>query len=413
MEGRHMHKSRLLTLMILSLLGLAVFPHVLFAQDTNPVVNANNQFAFELYSKYKSNSGNIFFSPYSISSALAMTYEGARGKTADEMQEVFHFPKDDVIRRDSFLQMNNRINKKDKKYTLHIANALWAQESYKFLDSYFNLIDKYYGGKVTNLDFINQTEQSRLTINGWVEEQTNGKIKDLIPKGMLGELTRLVLTNAVYFKGFWLTQFDKKYTKDAEFRVSSGNTVKTPMMSLIPEKEKFQYAETEKLQILDLPYEGNDLSMLILLPKTDDLREVEESLNPENLSAWKRLLNRETVSVYLPKFKFETSYFMAEDLISMGMPTAFTLGIDFGGEADFSGMTGKQGLNIDQVIHKAFVEVNEEGTEAAAATAVVTRFASLAAEPKIFTADHPFVFLIQDNETGNILFVGRVSDPTA
>ncbi|MDP2922146.1 MAG: serpin family protein [Candidatus Omnitrophota bacterium] len=395
-------------------IGLAFLSSIAFAEDMKSVVDANNQFAFELYSKYKSKDGNIFYSPYSISSALAIVYEGARGKTAEEIQAVFHFPQDAAIYRDSFSKIYQQINKKDKKYTLSTANALWAQKDYKFLDEYFNLVDKYYAGKVTNLDFVSETEKSRLTINKWVKEQTNDKIKDLIPPGIIDSWTRLVLTNAIYFKGFWLKQFDKKDTKEEDFRISPVNKIKAQMMRLTGEEIRFNYGETDKLQILELPYEGNELSMLILLPKEDALKAIEESLNSEKLSEWKGLLRNEGVNVYLPKFKFEAKYFMAKDLKSMGMPIAFTLGIDFGGQADFSGMTGNKVLNIDEVIHQAFVEVNEEGTEAAAATAVVMKAASIAMPKpvKIFKADHPFIFIIQDRETGNILFVGRVSDPT-
>jgi serpin B len=408
-----MKKSLLYSSLTLLTAGSLFLFSIVFAQDISSVVNANNQFAFELYSKYKSNDGNIFFSPYSISSAIAMTYEGAKGKTAEEIQSVFHFPKDDSLRSESFLTINDQINKKDKKYELRTANALWAQKDFKFLDDYFNLISQYYGGNVTNLDFSNETEQSRLTINNWVEKQTNNKIKDLIPTGILNPLTRLVLTNAIYFKGFWLKQFDKKDTKEEDFRISPDNKIRVQMMHLAGKEAHFYYAETDELQILELSYEGNELSMLILLPKEDDLKAVEESLNSEKLSEWKSFLRGEEVNVYLPKFKFETKYFMAQDLKSMGMPTAFTLGIDFGGEADFSGMTGNKRLNIDQVIHQAFVDVNEEGTEAAAATAVAMGVMACMPEPiKIFKADHPFIFLIQDKETGNILFVGRVSDPT-
>ncbi|HOW36562.1 MAG TPA: serpin family protein [Candidatus Omnitrophota bacterium] len=397
----------------LSAIGMVFLSSVVFAQDNN-VVNANNQFAFELYSKYKLKDGNIFYSPYSIFSALAMTYEGARGKTAEEMRAVFYFPQDAAVRRDSFQKMYQQINRGDKKYKLSTANALWAQSDYKFLDDYFGLVDQYYGGKVTNLDFINEAEKSRLIINSWVEKQTNDKIKNLIPQGMIGRETRLVLTNAIYFKGLWLMPFNKKDTKEQDFKVSPGNKVKVPMMHLSGDEANFNYAETDKLQILELPYEGNELSMLILLPKNDDLRGLENSLGFKKLSEWKNLLSREEVSVYLPKFKLETKYFMVPDLISMGMTTAFTPGVDFGGKADFSGMTGNKQLNIDAVIHQAFVDVYEEGTEAAAATAVLMEFGvAMPSQPaKIFKADHPFLFLIQDRESGNILFMGRVSDPT-
>lgn len=400
---------------IVQVIGLLFLSSIVSAQDTNVVVNANNQFAFELYSKYKLKDGNIFFSPYSISSAMAMAYEGAKGKTAEEIHSVLHFPKDDSLRRESFLEINKLINKEDKKYSLHIANALWAQKDYKFLDDYFSLMAQYYDGKVTNLDFKDETEKSRLIINSWVESKTNSKIRDLIPQNILDSLTRLVIVNAVYFKGFWLKQFDKQHTRDEDFRVGSGNTIKVSMMHFIDE-ENFNYSETDMLQILELSYEGEDLSMLILLPKGDDLGMVEESLSTEKLAEWKMLFRREKVKIFLPKFKFESQYFMRDILELMGMPTAFTLGIDFGGEADFSGMTGKKDLNIGEVIHKAFIEVNEEGTEAAAATALLmVGGAAPGAGPspiKIFKADHPFIFLIQEKETGNILFVGRVNDPT-
>jgi len=374
------------------------------AQASSGAVSANNQFAFKLYSIYKSKDGNIFFSPYSISSALAMTYEGARGKTADEMQSVFDFSKDDVLRRRDFLKINNIINKKDKKYKLNTANALWAQKSYKFSDDYFKLIDQYYGGKVTNLDFIGDLEGSRLTINHWVEERTNDRIKDLIPKNVLDSYTRLVLTNAIYFKGKWAKEFDKKSTGEQDFNVGSNKAVKVQMMN---DNDDFNYGETDSLQILELPYQDNELSMLILLPKNDDLAAVEGSLTFEKLSEYKSLLTSEKIDVSIPRFKFETKYLMKDDLIRMGMPTAFS------GDADFSGMTGDKDLFIGQVIHQAFVDVNEEGTEAAAATAVIMEAGSAMPQPpKVFRADHPFIFLIQEKETGNILFMGRVADPT-
>jgi serpin B len=395
---------------IILIATLLILPLACFAQEQNSVVAANNQFAFDLYSRYKSKDGNIFFSPYSISSALAMTYEGARGKTAEEMQAVLYFPKDDAIRRESFLKINNQINKQDKRYKLHTANALWAQKEYPFLSDYFNLIQQYYGGKVTNLDFFNNTENSRVTINNWIEEQTNNKIQNLIPAGILHPLTRLVLTNAIYFKGFWLKQFDKNDTKQEDFRISPDHKIKVQMMHLTGKEANFNYAETDKLQILELPYEGKDLSMLILLPKGDDLKATEESLNSENLAEWKKLFRIEEIDLYLPKFKFETKYFMAQDLANMGMATAFSEET-----ADFTRMydriKAKRNLFISAVIHQAFIDVNEKGTEAAAATAIIFKD-SISMPPKLFNADHPFIFVIQDKETGNILFIGRISDPT-
>lgn len=374
--------------------------------STNSVVEANNQFAFELYSKYQSKEGNVFFSPYSISTALAMTYEGARDKTAEEMQSVFHWPTDSNIRQSAFLSIYNELNKQDKKYQLNTANALWAQKDYLFLKDYLDVTGKYYGAEVTNLDFINQAEPSRVIINNWVEKQTNDKIKDLMPKGAINDLTRLVLTNAIYFKGTWLKQFNKTLTQNEDFKIDSNTTVKAPTMSLTGEGAKFNYMENDQLQLLELPYDGKELSMLILLSKKDDLKSLEKLFNSQNLSEWKSALQEERVDVYLPKFKFDTKYFMANDLAEMGMPTAFT------NSADFSGMTGNKDLFISTVIHQAFVEMNEEGTEAAAATGVGMMTTSVPiSKVNIFRADHPFLFLIQDNTNGNILFLGRMVNP--
>ena len=377
-------------------------------EGVNAVVNANNQLAFELYSQFnaKSKDSNIFFSPYSISVALTMTYEGAKGQTAKEMQSVLHIPEDASMRRSSFAKIYNEINKKDKKYKLSTANALWAQENYKFLKEYTNNVEKYYGGKLTNLDFIRESEKSRQIINKWVEDQTNNKIKDLIPKGVLNALTRLVLTNAIYFKGTWVKQFDEKDTREDDFRMGSGNTVKVPLMRLTGDDAKFNYAETDEIQVLEMPYHGEDLSMLIILPKGNDLANIEKSITLEKLSGWKNMLHIQRVDIFIPRFKFKTKYFMAKALSDMGMPTAF------GPAADFSGMDGTKDLLIQNVIHQAFVEVNEEGTEAAAATGVVMGLTSVGPKIPIFRADHPFIFIIQESETGNILFLGRVSDPS-
>ncbi|UCD03495.1 MAG: serpin family protein [Candidatus Woesearchaeota archaeon] len=369
------------------------------------IVEANNLFALEYYSEIKDDGGNIFFSPYSISTALAMVYEGAKGQTAEEIVDVFHFPEDNDARRPSFARIYNEINKENKSYALSTANALWAQKDYTFLESYLKTMETYYGGKVTNLDFVEDTENSRQTINKWVEEQTNDKIKNLIPKGFLHDMTRLVLTNAIYFKGTWVKQFDEKNTREEDFTTSEGS-VKAEMMRLTGEEAKFSYAETDKLQVLELPYDGNDLSMLILLPK-DDLASIENEFTVENLNKWKNMLENQRVDIYIPKFTFETKYFMSNDLKKMGMTVAFSE------NADFSGMDGTRMLFIDFVIHQAFVEVNEEGTEAAAATGVGMALTSLPIEQKVFRADHPFIFIIQDRETGNILFIGRMSNPSS
>jgi len=388
-------------------------------QGIQEVVNANNQFAFELYSELNKNeNGNIFYSPYSVSSALAMTYEGAKGQTKDEMKSVFHFPEDNIL-RPNFGAIYNEINKKDKNYQLNTGNALWVQQDYPFLEEYTNTVEKYYGGKTANVDFVEETEKSRQTINSFIEEQTNDKIKNLIPQGVLSPMTRLVLTNAIYFKGTWEWEFDKSDTRDQDFKITPDNIVKTPMMYMDPDKAKFNYADTRELQILELPYKDNEISMLILLPKQGEdydydtgemivsdytLEDIE--LSSEKLNEYKAQMSETKLdSISLPKFEFDSKYLMSETLKAMGMPTAFDVE-----NADFSGMTEEDKLFISQVIHQGYIKVDEKGTEAVAATAV-TMEAGSAMPRNYLKADHPFIFIIQEKETGNILFLGRVTDP--
>jgi len=376
------------------------------APAVNSVVNASNQFAFDLYSALKGEEGNIFFSPYSLSIAMAMAYEGARGQSAKEIKQVFYYPEDIEILRQGYAETINQINKKDKKYELHTANALWAQKNYPFLPEYFKTVEKYYGGKVTNVDFVRDTENSRLMINKWVEEQTNNRIKDLLPQGVITPLTRLVLTNAIYFKGNWETQFPKQNTKEADFKISDDKKVRVPLMFI--RERKFNYTENENLQLLELPYAGNELSMLVLLPR-NKLSELEPYLKPDKIQDLMKDMRQEEVDVYLPRFKFETKYLMGGEkgiLGRMGMPTAFSEM-----RADFSGMTGRPDLYITEVVHQAFVEVNEEGTEAAAATGIIMGAKAVLIK-QVFRADHPFIFFILEKRTGTILFFGRVMDPT-
>jgi len=374
-------------------------------QGIQGVVNANNQFAFDLYSELdKNEDGNMFYSPYSISAALAMTYEGAEGQTADEIKSVFHFPEDNTL-RPNFAAIYNDINKENENYELKTGNALWIQQDFPFLQEYISGVENYYGGKAAMLDFVKETEKSRKTINNFIEEQTNDKIKDLIPAGFLDQTTRLVLTNAIYFKGIWEWEFDKADTRDGIFRITPDDTVETPIMHMNPEEAKFNYAETEDLQILELSYKGDKISMLILLP-TENLDAIEPILTVEKLNEYKSQMKETKIdSISLPKFEFDTKYFMKDILISLGMPTAFS------SIADFSGMTGEKDLYISNVIHQAYVGVDEEGTEAAAATAVVMKLTAMM-PTNVFRADHPFIFIIQEKETGNILFFGRVVDPT-
>ena len=365
----------------------------------NEVVDSNNKFALDLYNELKSEEGNIFYSSYSIYSALGMTYEGAKGETANEMEDVFGYP-DNL--KPNFAAVYNSINNREG-YELRTGNALWVQEDYKLLDNYVYNVEKYYGGKASNLNFKSETEKSRETINNFIEEQTNNKIKDLIPEGALNPMTRLVLTNAVYFKGDWKWEFDKSKTMEMDFRLEDGSFVEVPMMHMEPDEAEFNYADLGNLQVLELPYKSDEVSMLVLLPNrsVDDL-----NLTLENINKWKNQMEKESLDdIYLPKFEFDSKYMMKDTLSKMGMPTAFEPN-----NADFSGMSGQKDLFISSVIHQSYVKVDEKGTEAAAATGVVMETTSF--QPgKVFRADHPFVFMIQDKETGSILFMGRVSNP--
>jgi len=382
------------------------------AVGVNETVKGNNEFALEMYSELNKESENLFFSPWSISSALAMTFEGAKGQTKEEMKNVLHLQENDLERRSGFAKIYNLLNKNNSEYELSTANALWAQKNYPFLEDYVNTTKKYYSAEFTNMDFIGKTEESRKTINSWVEKQTNDKIKNLIPEGILNPLTRLVLTNAIYFKGDWEIQFDKTKTKKQDFKVNENTTVQVDMMSLKKGSEEFNYAETNELQVLQMNYKGNELSMIVLLPK-NSISEVESMLSAEKLEEWKKSMHERDVYVYFPKFVFETKYLIADNLKEMGMPTAFS-----DTQTDFTGMYDAdktmENIFISHVIHQAFVQVDEEGTEAAAATAVVMK--AMSAGPMDipeFKADHPFIFLIQENSTGSILFIGKVVDPTA
>ena len=370
------------------------------------VAAGNNRFAFDLYRQLATDpayaGGNLFFSPYSISSALAITYEGARGTTADEIGAVLHLPTNDTLRREGFAALNAALNRGSGNYTLRTANALWAEETYSFLPDYIDVAARWYGANVTNLDFIENPEGSRETINRWVEERTEDRIRDLLPPNSIDPLTRLVITNAIYFKGTWAKQFDANETREEEFRVGPNEMVLAPMMH---GDAAYPYAETETLQVLEMPYaheSGNGLAMLVLLPKEDSLTAAEEALDAERLAGLRESLIAQNVRISFPKFTLDVGYSLPPVLAAMGMPTAFA-----DDAADLSGMDGTKDLLITGVFHKAFVDVNEEGTEAAAATGVI---GGRGITP-VFRADHPFVFLITEKDSGAILFMGRVVNP--
>jgi serpin B len=372
------------------------------------VVDGNNRFATGLYARLKDKtSGNLFFSPYSISTALAMTYAGAAGETQKQMAEVLHItvPESELHQAMARLRENLLADKK-KGYQLRVANRLWGQKGYEFLPEFLQTTRKDYGAELGVLDFAQATETARREINGWVEKQTEHKIKDLLPPGTLDAMTRLVLTNAIYFKGNWQEQFEKDATEDAPFHVSADKDVVVPMMH---QTERFGYRAADALQVLEMPYAKGELSMIVLLPKeTEGLPRLEKKLTQANLQEWTQGLRRQKVIVYLPRFKMTSQFGLTDTLQAMGMRLAFEPG-----KADFSGMSRSEELFISAVIHKAFVDVNEEGTEAAAATgvAIAATAAPLQEEPPVFRADRPFVFLIRDNRTGSIVFMGRVTNP--
>lgn len=373
--------------------------------DAGILAKDNSAFAFDLYGKLRAGKGSIFFSPYSISDALAMTYGGARGNTEKEMAKTLRFSLGQKGLHPAFAELESHLNEiqRSGNVNLSVANSIWPKEGYNFLPEYIDLLKKYYGVSVTPLDYANAVEASRKTINKWVEDKTRDKIKELIKPGLLDNMTRLVLTNAIYFKGNWASQFKPDATRESEFIVSPGKSVKVRMMN---RKGEYRYAELDSLQVLELPYAGDELSMLVLLPKqAGGLEALERALSLENLDMWKGRLEQGEVDVFLPKFKMTSQFELKDTLSSMGMVDAFT------GGSDFSGMDGTRWLFISAVIHKAFVDVNEKGTEAAAATAVIVKLRSMPMPASTFRADHPFIFLIQDNKTGSILFMGRVMDP--
>lgn len=400
----------------LALLLFAVFSMPLFCSKKtiataeevtmDSVAISNNGFAIDIYRNL--GDGNIFFSPYSISSALAMTYVGAKGKTASQMAEALNFNLLGEGLHQGYSGLTHLLNEKSKKgdFNLSVANALWAQKDYIFLDSFLKITKERYGAEINRVDFATQTESARKTINDWVSQKTNEKIKDLIASGMLTTETRLVLVNAIYFLGNWQSQFDEKATVEAPFHVDQKTSVRIPMMH---KDSRFKYGETDKAELLELPYKGGDVSLVVILPKRiDGLEDVEKSLSAESLNVWLSNMVSEQVDIALPRFKLTSQFKLDTPLKKLGMVDAFDPTL-----ADFSGMTGKRDLFISAVIHKAFVDVNERGTEAAAATAVTMMLTAVPDRQKKFVADHPFIFLIKDNTSGCILFIGRLVNPTA
>ena len=378
--------------------------------DISKLVNGNNAFALDLYQSLRTADGNLIYSPYSISLALAMTYGGARNETESQMASALHFDLPQAQLHPAFnaldlqLAQRGKTQSKDQPLQLNIANAVWAEQTYPFLQNYLDLIALNYGAGIHLADFINQYEPARKQINSWVSDQTNKKINDLLAQGTLNPNTRMVLVNAIYFKADWQDQFDPNNTSDAPFHLLDGSTPQVKMMNdghlTIP------YTKGDGYQAIELAYTGGTAAMDLIVPDEGNFNQFESALTAQKLDEILGNMKPASVALGLPKFTFTHDFSLSSTLKTMGMSDAFDPN-----KADFSGMTGNHDLFISDVIHKAFVAVDEKGTEAAAATAVMMQATSIIMTDVNLTIDHPFIFVIRDTTSRQILFVGRVLNP--
>ncbi len=382
--------------------------------DMNSLVEGNTAFALNLYQLLKNNGENLFYSPYSISEALAMTYGGARGETEAQMAAALQFKLAQNQLHAAFNSLDLELAQRGEgargqdgnDFRLNVVNAIWGQKDFHFSPEYLDLLAENYGAGLRIVDFIKATEESRKTINEWVSQQTEEKIQDLLPEGSISHMTRLVLTNAVYFNAAWARPFSELNTTDGQFTLLDGSQVTVPMME--QRAKSYSYAEGTDYQAIELPYDGNQMSMIILLPQSDQFKTFEAALNNQQLNRIISELKSEHVNLTLPKFEIEGEFSLQKTLSELGMPVSFSET-----EADFSGMTGKKELYIQDVVHKSFINVNEEGTEAAAATGVIMDTVSMPMDVKDMVIDSPFIFLIRDIQTETIIFMGRVANPGA
>lgn len=391
------------------------------ARDTNPVISqsdmsalakGNSEFAFDLYrALMQRQAGNFFYSPYSLSIALAMAYAGARGDTATQMAGVLHFNLSPDLLHHAFNNTAMELAKRaDESMTsqdgngfkLNVVNDAWGQQGYPFLQQYLDTLATNYGAGMRVVDF-NNGEAVRQEINSYISDMTEGRIKDLIPPGALDGFTRLVLTNAIYFNAAWMNKFNENATRDGTFYLVDGGSVTVPMMK---QTYAFPYISGNGYRAIQIPYENNHLSMTIIMPDKGQFEAFQDSLDWQRISGILSQLKGQEVVLTMPRFQFSSEFNLSEVLVGMGMDLAFS------SSADFSGITGAEGLSISDVIHKSFISVDEKGTEAAAASAVMIAGAA-PLQPPVMTLDHPFIFLIRDNPTGAVLFAGRVIDPSA
>ena len=387
------------------------FPNI-SSDDSQTLVDGNSAFALDIYHALPSDEGNLILSPFSISLALAMTYAGARGETESQMANTLHFDQPQAALHPAFNALDQELASRGESQSedevplqLNIANTVWAELTYPFLQEFLDLIASNYGAGIRLADFINQFESVRKEINDWVYDETQEKIKDLLPEGILSADTRMVLVNAIYFKANWLSQFDMNNTTNAPFHLLDGTEVEVDMMN---QDAFFSYYQGDGFQAVELPYAGDSAAMDIIVPDQGNFDAIESSLNSNLLNETWDGLQPTWVTLSLPRFTFESEFNLSETLRSMGMTDAFDPD-----RADLSGMTAQSDLFISDVVHKAFVAVDEAGTEAAAATAVIVSITSVqVSDNLILTIDRPFIFIIRDKPTGQILFIGRVLNPS-
>jgi serpin B len=382
--------------------------------ELDELVAGDNTFAFDLYQAVRTSDGNLFYSPFSISLALAMTYAGARGETASQMASTLHFTLQDDRLHPAFnaldLDLARRPEQaadvdKNQRFALSIVNSMWGQKGWLFLSEFLDLLALNYGAGMRLVDYMNAPEEARLAINDWVSEQTKAKIKDLVPQGLITSDTTLVLVNAIYFKAAWQYEFDSSQTKDGPFTLLDGSQVSAPLMSL-DHLASLGYASDDGWQAVTLPYKGGMTEMVIIVPDEGWFTEFEASLSAERFDEILAGMEPKMVVLTMPKFSFTSSYQLKDVLSGMGMPLAFD-----DKQADLSGIDGRRDLFIRDVVHKAFVAVDEAGTEAAASTAVIIAPTAMLMPDVELTIDRPFFFVIRDVPTGSILFVGRMVDP--
>jgi serpin B len=384
------------------------------ASDLEQLVEGNTAFAFDLYQAARTSEGNLVYSPYSISLAFAMVYGGAAGETARQMVDVLHYSLPAAQFHPAFNALDLDLARRpdqasgvdeEDRFQLSIANSTWAQEDYSFLPAYLDLLALNYGAGMHLVDFKHAPEQARKQVNDWVSDQTNKRIQDLLPKGSVEARTALVLANAIFFKAHWQSEFNPGFTGSGTFTLLDGSTVDVPMMSQHPEQD-YAYAEGDGWQAISLPYKGGLADMVIFLPAQGSFQDFEASLTTDKYQDMVSALKSERVILSVPKFKFEAELGLKAALMGMGMQDAFTENV-----ADLSGMDGTHLLYLSDAFHKAFIAVDEKGTEAAAATAVLAVPASMPVG-KDMQINRPFLFFIRDVPSGMVLFMGRVLDPS-